>query len=48
MKEPEGPEQLVMRWLPVVDSSGRIRMEATWISVPVGAVVGAHSATHAA
>jgi len=37
-----------IRRLPVVDSAGHTRMEATWISVPVGATVAAHSATHAA
>ena len=23
-----------MRWLPVIDASGRTRMEATWVAVP--------------
>jgi len=26
-------ERLEMRWLPVIDASGRTRMEATWVSV---------------
>jgi len=39
-------ERLEMRWLPVVDASGRTRMEATWVSVPAaGQDV---TATHAA
>lgn len=25
-------QQLVMRWIPVVDPSGRTRMESCWIS----------------
>jgi hypothetical protein len=25
-------QQLVMRWIPVVDASGRTRMESCWIS----------------
>jgi hypothetical protein len=40
-------ERLEMRWLPVLDPSGRTRMEATW--VVVGAVAPAQpAATHAA
>ena len=27
-------ERLEMRWLPVLDESGRTRMEATWVTVP--------------
>jgi hypothetical protein len=26
-------ERLEMRWLPVLDASGRTRMEATWVAV---------------
>ena len=29
-------ERLEMRWLPVVDASGRTRMEASWIPVAAG------------
>jgi hypothetical protein len=48
MQESTRAEELVMRWLPVVDGTGRTRMEAVWICVPVGASVATHSATHAA
>jgi hypothetical protein len=27
-------ERLEMRWFPVLDASGRTRMEATWVAVP--------------
>ena len=27
-------ERLEMRWLPVIDASGRTRMEATWVADP--------------
>ena len=38
-----------MRWLPVIDASGRTRMEATWVPGPRGrAPALAHAATHAA
>ena len=30
-------ERLEMRWLPVLDASGRTRMEATWVAVPATA-----------
>ena len=30
-------DRLEMRWLPVLDESGRTRMEATWLAVPVSA-----------
>ena len=30
-------ERLEMRWLPVIDASGRTRMEATWVAVPAAA-----------
>jgi hypothetical protein len=39
-------ERLEMRWLPVVDASGRTRMEATW--VPVGAAAPQSAVSHAA
>jgi hypothetical protein len=42
------PERLEMRWLPVVDASGRARMEATWVAVPSAAVPREHAVTHAA
>jgi hypothetical protein len=42
-------ERLEMRWLPVLDASGRTRMEATWLLVPVtGATELAPAVTHAA
>jgi hypothetical protein len=42
-------EQLEMRWLPVIDASGRTRMEATWVVVPpTAAVAHEQAATHAA
>ena len=42
-------ERLEMRWLPVIDASGRTRMEATWVLVPAaGAPELAHAVTHAA
>jgi len=42
-------ERLEMRWLPVIDASGRTRMEASWVLVPaVGAPELAHAVTHAA
>jgi hypothetical protein len=34
MPEATRSERLEMRWLPVIDASGRTRMEATWVSVP--------------
>ena len=39
-------ERLEMRWMPVVDPSGRTRMEATWVTVP--AVPQGAAVTHAA
>ena len=36
MNEPT-TERLEMRWLPVLDASGRTRMEATWVAVPAAA-----------
>ncbi len=41
-------ERLEMRWLPVVDASGRARMEATWVVVPTAAAAQEQAATHAA
>jgi hypothetical protein len=38
-------ERLEMRWLPVLDASGRTRMEATWVTVPA---TQEHATTHAA
>jgi hypothetical protein len=40
-------ERLEMRWLPVLDASGRTRMEATWLVVPT-AVTHQEPVTHAA
>jgi len=39
-------ERLEMRWLPVVDASGRTRMEASWI--PVSSDSSQPAATYAA
>jgi hypothetical protein len=30
-------ERLEMRWLPVTDTAGRTRMEATWVPAPAQA-----------
>lgn len=40
-------QQLVMRWIPVVDPSGRTRMESCWISTAQASPVPA-GVTHAA
>jgi hypothetical protein len=40
-------ERLEMRWLPVIDASGRTRMEATWVLVHAAAAP-EHTVTHAA
>ena len=40
-------ERLEMRWLPVIDPSGRTRMEATWVAVPTAADQ-AQAGSHAA
>lgn len=45
MREPQVANRPVSRWLPVVDSSGRTRMEAVWIVVPAAATAAvAHAA----
>ena len=41
-------QQLVMRWIPVVDASGRTRMESCWISAAQAAAPEHASITHAA
>jgi hypothetical protein len=41
-------ERLEMRWLPVIDASGRARMEATWVAVPAAAAPREQTVTHAA
>jgi len=41
-------ERLEMRWLPVIDASGRTRMEATWVAVPAAAASNEPAITHAA
>ena len=49
MNETKRADQLEMRWLPVVDASGRTRMEASWVLVPAAAAPEpAHATTHAA
>ena len=40
-------ERLEMRWLPVIDASGRTRMEATWVLVPAAGAAEL-AVTHAA
>jgi hypothetical protein len=40
-------ERLETRWLPVTDSSGRTRMEATWVATSAAAPA-EPAATHAA
>jgi hypothetical protein len=48
MNEPQ-VERLEMRWLPVLDDSGRTRMEASWVLVPAAqAAPAAPHVTHAA
>jgi hypothetical protein len=47
MNEPQA-ERLEMRWLPVIDDSGRTRMEASWVTVPVAPSTQEHAVTHAA
>jgi hypothetical protein len=42
-------ERLETRWLPVIDASGRTRMEASWVLVDAaGAPELAHAVTNAA
>ena len=41
-------ERLEMRWMPVIDASGRTRMEATWVAVPTAAAAMEPEITHAA
>ena len=41
-------ERLEMRWLPVIDASGRTRMEATWVAVATAAAPREQAVTHAA
>jgi hypothetical protein len=41
-------DRLEMRWLPVLDGSGRTRMEATWVVVSAAAPLQEHAVTHAA
>ena len=47
MSDKQLDNQLVMRWIPVVDPSGRTRMESCWISAAQAAPVQV-SITHAA
>ena len=45
--ESNSSERLEMRWLPVLDSAGRTRMEATWVVVanaPAQALAESHAA----
>jgi hypothetical protein len=48
MMESTMSERLEMRWLPVVDASGRTRMEASWIPVSTGNAAEQPAITHAA
>jgi hypothetical protein len=41
-------DRLEMRWLPVIDASGRTRMETSWVVVPAAAPARPAAATHAA
>jgi hypothetical protein len=41
-------DRLEMRWLPVLDDSGRTRMEASWVTVPAAPSAQEHAVTHAA
>ena len=41
-------ERLEMRWLPVLDPSGRTRMEATWVAAPTVAAAHEPAIIHAA
>ena len=41
-------DRLEMRWLPVADESGRIRMEASWVLVPAATSAQQPAVTHAA
>jgi hypothetical protein len=45
MKESKVSEmQLSMRWLPVVDARGRVRMEAVWVTAGAIAQLKPHAA----
>jgi hypothetical protein len=48
MRESTTSERLEMRWLPVLDPTGRTRMEATWVAVPTAASAARPTVTHAA
>jgi hypothetical protein len=48
MHDSQVSDQLVMRWIPVVDPSGRTRMESCWISVTPAAPATHVGVTHAA
>jgi len=47
MNESTQSERLEMRWMPVIDASGRTHMEASWVVVPTGSTQ-QQSVTHAA
>lgn len=49
MMESGTSERLEMRWLPVIDATGRTRMEASWIPVlSTGTAAQRPPITHAA
>ncbi|WP_193607646.1 hypothetical protein [Nocardioides lijunqiniae] len=48
MYESQMSDQLVMRWIPVVDPSGRTHMESCWISAAQAAPAPAVQIHHAA
>ena len=48
MMESSRSERLEMRWLPVVDATGHLRMEASWVPVATAAAPEQPMATHAA
>ncbi len=48
MMEYTTAERFEMRWLPVLDATGRPRMEATWVVVPTATAPAQPAVTHAA
>lgn len=41
-------ERLEMRWMPVVDATGRTRLEASWVAVPTEVAAVSYAVPHAA
>jgi len=48
MMESTSSERLEMRWFPVIDKSGRTRMEASWVPASAGNAAEPPAITHAA